>query len=1460
MKLRIHRSILLTIVTLVILIGSAFAEEEALNVLVDSTFDKGAEMLGWSADKAEGETAVVNGALEIKTRSGKGMEWADNYMTYKSGFGLTDATVNIEVDVASQTPGRAFSMILLPENSSRYYPPAVWFYFNNGDRTSEVLVRQHVEGKQKELLKQTLPFRLDGAYHVSLALTNGSGVLTVSRGNQSREFTLLDLIGRKWVNNPFAVKIGAAQQGDASEPAAARISRIRILTTKRDEINAKEAEGNSPGKSEAVRYIYLDAVANRLFEDKAESDNEGGWTDQGANDLRFIPRGYQYFRNVPFHIVDKLEEIGNAYRPGCVSLKSTNTPDMPLESKPIEVKGKAPYLYFLHTAAYAGDAGAHCADYIVNYSDGSTVSTPLRVGMEIGEWWNPKDMENAVVAWDGQNPVYPHVGFYLYEWQNPHPDKTVDTIVFKSRNTGVSPMLISMTASDEKISIGSAARRYRKPAYTICEYRQRPKTSLYWQKGPADVKVKRRLPIAKNSDVKYARIDVIRYRAETPTTVACVINDEILTQKLPAGELKAQFVITDTKRLKYFMENKDSFDLRVILSDDNGIGTLVYESSPNEDFIPGGEDQADKTYAVTGVFHVTGFLPVHQYSGYVETKPNPMGKPKPAETVTEEFAPAEKQPDLLSGELCLNSIWQWQPGAVGLDVEAGEIPTDGWKDIAVPANVKVEISEVNENCISAWFMKNMECPKEWAGKRLVLHFDSVADFATVYCNGKKVAYHEGLLPFDVDLTEQIQLGKSNTIHLFSQNVYKGILPVESEFRFSNPKFMQYVTKYKGHAYHITMDPTMPAHKPDEIRIYLDGKNIAIKSSEEDVISKGDGRYHRVGDGGMDSLVTFSTPGNVPLEEIKDRLTLGYMQPGATNHFTRGDTNNMWRYNRPRDCGPWKNVTLRIINKAHISDVFVKPSVRKKQLDVDVSLADIPADGVILSAKVRAGASTALEFDSQTIQKNTKTIILSKPWNNPILWGPSNPYLYYLELELKDSKTNQILDRKFVRFGFREFWIEGPDFVFNGQKPFYVQGQSIGCQTFLPFHRFHTRWHYADANQQANTNMFRFHKGGYLFPEALDVADEMGMLVMQETNFPQRVKHPGKYDVDHPIKQKSEPAFDWMIEQAKTNRNHPSLVIWSTENEHGVIWENDEITPAVRERAELLLKLNGAFKEMDPTRPTVNNGGHIFMFTDYFKDPRVDIIDGHYVNSRVWDNWKKKYGKPCTMGEISLGGPFAWTYQGEVINMRSRGEDPQPYFWSAVNAAAQYLEGSLQTFRSQELPGLWPLAALQRYNPFMYVWEGVEYRRDTPPIPWPALSGLDFKEKNLSYARDNYNFYDPTVPRCVYLRTYDPCKDIQREVTKLEPRFSPEVIVQVLDADGKGVPNTAVWLLPTDQPATPFGVVSDNDGKAWFWCKSGPGEYTAWVQHEGRWYNAAVLPAPAGEWLQVKTVVIRLPKT
>jgi hypothetical protein len=45
---------------------------------------------------------------------------------------------------------------------------------------------------------------------------------------------------------------------------------------------------------------------------------------------------------------------------------------------------------------------------------------------------------------------------------------------------------------------------------------------------------------------------------------------------------------------------------------------------------------------------------------------------------------------------------------------------------------------------------------------------------------------------------------------------------------------------------------------------------------------------------------------------------------------------------------------------------------------------------------------------------------------------------------------------------------------------------------------------------------------------------------------------------------------------------------------------------------------------------------------------------------------------------------------------------------------------------------------------------------------------------------------------------------------------------VLDKNSRPLEQVPVWLIPTNQPGGPIGVTGDDDGKAWFWCKSGPG--------------------------------------
>lgn len=1211
---------------------------------------------------------------------------------------------------------------------------------------------------------------------------------------------------------------------------------------------------NGPGKDETVTYVDLTPYANRRFEDETPDDKVGGWTDQGSNDLRFIPKGYQYFRNVPFHVADKLAVVGNVAEPGCIALRSRNNLQAPIESEPIAVNAAAQYLYFLHCCSY-GEPNVHCADYVIQYADGTSETIPLRVGREIDEWWEAAATHrplNAVLAWKGRNPVKDDVGFYLFEWANPHPEKRIAAIVFRSLDTVTTPILIAVTASDRRIEIGPQPRVFEDTGYAVCEYRDRIRTAPVFARGSAALALNRALPIAAESEVRRARIDVSRYRATKAASVECTLGGVSKTIQLQPRQLRAQFVFAEPDVLKHLTDNKSAFQVIVKTDDPDGVGFYRYETNPNHDWIPSGEDLEHGVFAVSGVYDVTPFLPHHKLSGYVEHRPSPVTS-QPAAREDAALTVAAVEPDWTRARVCLNGVWQWQPGGPkGFVAAEDNIPADGWEQIALPADVGPKVFEANNEFISAWFKKELFIPAAWKGKRIVMQFDGVADFATVFCNGRKLCYQEGDIAFEVDLSDAVVAGRNNTVCVFVENVVKGI--VLRKETLPSASILAAAVPFQGHAYRIEMIRGAWDQNPDEIELLVDGRDVGKKTGGvEQVAAEGDGLYHRELQWDR-SILYFSTPGNVPLESLGDRLTIRYNYPGMFRHFSKPDYYHYW--NRPCHhlTGLYRDIHLQVSGKTAIDEVFVRTSVRDMRLEADVAFANVPADGATAFASVRDGGKTVLDLGRLEVEAAGAKVTFSKGWDDPTLWEPSNPYLYHLQVELKDRSGN-VQDRTFTRFGFREFWIDGPDFVFNGQKPFMLQNAFIHAN-YLPMHRNHIRGLYQDFNQQGNINIIRWHVTGSIFPEIAEIADEMGMMLQPEdVAQPVPMTEQGIVDLD----QWQTRTVDRAVAAFKRMRNSPSVVMWSADNEHTVCTQPDQVGPTDRSVVEALLRLNAAVKRMDPTRPIVNNGDSTIALLDFWKDPRVDTIDGHYVPINFFVDWQNRFGKPCTTGEESMGGPFGWTYQGESQGYLGRGEDPGPYFYKAVNAAANYLSDRIRSWKNLGLPGICPFAFTLRYNPCLLAWDGVHYGGATPDVPWPALSGEG--PKPLRYGYDwgfSYNFFDPSAPN-IYLRTWNAVRDSFDETPRLEPRLSPEVIVELLDADGQPIADQPVWLIPTDQPGNPYGVTTDVHGRAWFWCKSGPGTYTAVVQRDGQTHQTQITPAPPGQWLQIKTVRCRLPQ-
>ena len=147
------------------------------------------------------------------------------------------------------------------------------------------------------------------------------------------------------------------------------------------------------------------------FSDSVANDYMGGWFDEGANDLRTLPVGRRMFAGVLFDVIDP-DQNGGA---SCIALKSVNRPYFPskVTGIPLAAIG-ADRLHFLHACGW-GDvqlAGKTVIRYRLNYADGSVADVPVAYGRDIGNWWAPQDLANAVLAWAGYNPVGRLVGLW----------------------------------------------------------------------------------------------------------------------------------------------------------------------------------------------------------------------------------------------------------------------------------------------------------------------------------------------------------------------------------------------------------------------------------------------------------------------------------------------------------------------------------------------------------------------------------------------------------------------------------------------------------------------------------------------------------------------------------------------------------------------------------------------------------------------------------------------------------------------------------------------------------------------------------------------------------------------------------------------------------------------------------------------------------------------------------------
>lgn len=289
------------------------------------------------------------------------------------------------------------------------------------------------------------------------------------------------------------------------------------------------------------------------------------------------------------------------------------------------------------------------------------------------------------------------------------------------------------------------------------------------------------------------------------------------------------------------------------------------------------------------------------------------------------------------------------------------------------------------------------------------------------------------------------------------------------------------------------------------------------------------------------------------------------------------------------AGIYRNVWLVKTEKIHVAQwgTFVStPEVSKDSANVRIDTTFVN----ISRNDAEVGVKTSVYEIDKNDQKIGKAIVVSenKKWNssansnnksyeflsikNPKLWSVKTPNRYLAVTEI--SNNGKILDVYETLFGIRTIkWDAEKGFMLNGER-LYLQGvcnhHDLGALGSALNYRALERQ--LEIMKEMGVNAIRTSHNPPA-PELLELADKMGFVVMDEA-FDEWAK--GKRPNGYNKVFKDWHEKDWRS-QLRRDRNHPSVILWSTGNE---IWEQGTL-----EGHKISNELRQIAHEEDPTRPT-----------------------------------------------------------------------------------------------------------------------------------------------------------------------------------------------------------------------------------------------------------------------------------
>lgn len=249
--------------------------------------------------------------------------------------------------------------------------------------------------------------------------------------------------------------------------------------------------------------------------------------------------------------------------------------------------------------------------------------------------------------------------------------------------------------------------------------------------------------------------------------------------------------------------------------------------------------------------------------------------------------------------------------------------------------------------------------------------------------------------------------------------------------------------------------------------------------------------------------------------------------------------DFWRFS-----GLFRSVELQSIPYVHINDLKITQDVN-----------DLKHPKIIVASVMEASEDYTLEYrlfdaDHTLLQSKVTNDTCVFEVDDPVLWYAEKPYLYHVEIVVKQK--DKIIECVREHVGIRKFALKDGIMYINEKRIVFhgVDRHEFSCESGRVVSYDLTKQDI--LNMKAN-NINAIRTSHYPNQTFLyDLCDEYGIYVIDETNLETHGTWSEFFDKEHIIPNDDPKWLENVLDRAKSmyerDKNHPSILIWSCGNE------------------------------------------------------------------------------------------------------------------------------------------------------------------------------------------------------------------------------------------------------------------------------------------------------------------------